>query len=84
MNLNPGIMSKSVWLTIEVCYNHDNEVKRYLIRNCNWHTVKVFREAVFSAGLMYPHETDTGRWVVVSPWNIRSVEIWKQEKFFKQ
>lgn len=46
--------------------------------------LKLFRENLFLGGLAVPDIDDVKHWTIVSPFNIRSVDIWLQDKFFKQ
>lgn len=75
--------------TIEIVFLHENEVCRQLLRNYTADKLKEVRETIFSAGLMVPVERSTelpaelDHWRVISPWNIKAVEVWRQEKFFK-
>ena len=72
---------------IEVTFDHNGERKRFEIKNCDLKMIKNFRETIFSAGFMYTapecmDSADPDHYIVVNPLNVRSVDIWKQEKKF--
>lgn len=73
-----------VFLTVEIYFVHGTELKRYYMRNFTWDKIKLFRETVFAAGFMYMDPDNATRYFVVSPWNVKSLEIHIQEKFFKE
>lgn len=67
---------------IEVAYfDRDNQTQTYRYINRTGAEVMEFRERVFAAGLMIP--IDPGRWRVIPPGDIRSIEIHKQSKIFE-
>ncbi len=67
--------------SIEVRYIDRDGVKfRFLYTNRTGAEVMEFRERVFAAGLMIP--IDPGRWIIIPPCDIISIEIQKQSKFF--
>lgn len=61
-------------------FDRDGQGQTERYTNYTGAEVLEFRERVFSAGLMIP--IDPGRWRVVPPADIRSIEIYKQNKFF--
>jgi len=79
--------NKKTWLSVQVIYKHGAETKTVVARNWSWDTVRQFRETVFIAGYMIPvfdsNNIDTGAFIIVSPWNIVSIDIQKQDSFFK-
>lgn len=77
-------MNDKTWLTIEVLFKHGTEIKRYALKNCTWDKVKKFREVVFTDGFMYPDINDVGRWYIINPWNVSSIEVHKQSHFFTE
>jgi len=70
-----------IWYTIEVLYRHDNEVKREAIRNVSPQKLIQFREIFFSVG--FAVTIDASHQIIIAPWNIRSIDVWRQDKFFK-
>lgn len=84
-------MAKNDFMSIEVSFLHDQEVKRYVMRNKSWDDVQSFREIIISSGLMIPaYIIDPGggwsisTWFVIVPWNLKSITITKQDKYFKE
>lgn len=70
--------------SIEVYYTHGTETKREVYRNITGAKLKQFREDFFSAGVAVPDPKDPARhWVIISPFNIVSIDVWLQDKFFK-
>lgn len=66
---------------IEVLYTQGPVTGRHCVDNRYWHEVIEYRERLFKAGLMVPR--DPGHWIVVSPYDIDEVHLWKQDKYFK-
>lgn len=75
-------MANKVYWGIEISYLHDGEVKRHFNRNCDWDFVKRLQDNIFFIGLRVPVTSD--HFIIVSPWNIRSIDIWRQSHFFKE
>ncbi len=76
--------------TIETYYRTDDASEaRYVLRNMTAARLKEFRETIICAGLMLPVARDPGtpdeldHWRVVLPWCIKSIDVWKQDKFFR-
>jgi hypothetical protein len=63
-----------------VYYDRDGQTQIFRLINRTGAEVMEFRERVFAAGLMIP--IDPGRWRVIPPVDIRSIEIHKQSKIF--
>jgi hypothetical protein len=74
-------MMAQTFFTIEVYYDHGPEPVRYVMRNMTAQKLKEFREVIINAGLMIPRETD--HWIIVLPTQIRSIDVTRQEKFFR-
>jgi len=75
----------SQFFSIEVYYTHGNEVKREIYKNITGSKLKEFRETFFSAGVAVPDPADPAKhWTIISPFNITSIDVWLQDKFFKQ
>lgn len=75
---------KKKWYTIEITYDSLSEGKNatslFRIPNMSPQALQQFREGVFTAGAYRRIDDDTGE--VISPWNIRSIIIYKQAHFF--
>ena len=72
------------FFSIEVYYNHGNENKREVYKNITGAKLKQFREDFFSAGVAVPDPADPAKhWIIISPFNITSIDVWLQDKFFK-
>ena len=71
---------KKTWYKIEVLYNYRGEIKRFEYLNCDVRTLHVMREQIISEGLMLPVSSD--QWLVVLPWSIDCLTVWRQEKFY--
>lgn len=76
----PADNYRGPWFTIEVYFSQGAEEKRYMRDNVTQKQLKQFRENVFIDGIFIP--IDPARWVLVSPWCIKSIEITRQAKFF--
>lgn len=79
-------MSQTLF-SIEVLYNAENEVKRYMLRNMTAIKLKEFRETIVNAGLMLPADYDSelpdlDQWYIILPHNIKTITVWRQERFF--
>jgi hypothetical protein len=59
-----------------------DEVARFRKPNMTWGELMTFRETIFVAGLMMP--LGAGTWVIVPPFDISTLYIDKQSKFFPQ
>ena len=70
--------------TIEVFYKHDAELKREVLKNITGQKLKEFRETFFTVGLAVHDPNDVKHWIVVSPFKIHSIDVWLQDKFFKE
>lgn len=73
--------------TIEIYYLNDVELKRYVLRNMTAAKLKEFREVIVCAGLMLPvartgAPDELDHWQIVLPYNIKSIDVWKQKKFY--
>lgn len=76
-------------LTIEVTFDEitdDNGkpstvTRRYVLRNKTMDDVWKFRENVYQKGFMFPVSTD--HWKIIHPMEIKSVDIWRQNDYFK-
>lgn len=68
--------------TIEVLYKQENAVRMRRLINQNLTELFRFREAVFSVGLMVP--VDPNKWIIVSPWDIISIDVYRQNYFIEQ
>lgn len=66
--------------TVECYYKHGPEHGRHVVRNLYWHEVREFRERAYSVGIMRP--IDPGHWVIISPFDITEVHLWKQKDYF--
>jgi len=73
-------MNAKNWYTVEIIYTSDSETKRFTITNMSADALKQFREQVFFGGAYRRIDADTGE--VISPWNIKSLIIMRQECFF--
>jgi hypothetical protein len=72
------------FFSIEVYYKHGNELKREQYRNITGAKLKEFRETFFTAGVAVMDPADPGRhWTIISPFNIVSIDVYLQDKFFK-
>ena len=72
-----------IFLTVEVYYNQGTELKREVLRNITTKKLKEFRETFFTVGLAVHDPNDKRHWVIVSPFNIVTIDVWKQDKFFR-
>jgi len=71
------------FFTIEVFYKQDNELRREVLKNITAQKLKEFRETFFTVGLAVHDPENASHWVIVSPFNIVTIDVWAQEKFFK-
>lgn len=69
--------------SIEICYKQQNELKRETLRNITGSKLKEFRETFFTVGLAVNDPNDVKHWIIVSPFNIVSIDVWLQDKFFR-
>lgn len=65
---------------IEVLYHQGPATGRHCVDNRYWAEVLDYRERLYKAGLMVPR--DPGHWIVVSPFDIDEVHLYKQSKYF--
>lgn len=72
------------FLTIEVYYKRDKELKREVLRNITTKKLKEFRETFFTVGLAVHDKADPKHWIIVSPFHITSIDVWAQDNFFKE
>jgi len=70
---------ETLW-SIEVLFLYNNEMKLHKIVNVTNSDLMKFRTYVFSHGLMYP--IDPGHWLLVPPFTITSIDVFKQNKRF--
>lgn len=84
-------MDKNGLYSIEVIFLHGEEVKRYAIFNQSTDDIKVFRQCFLSEGFMVPvfklgpdFSGPIDEWVIVNPWNIKSMTVTRQKKFVQQ
>src|SRR5712664_1897562 len=56
--------------------------KRWAVKNQTWEEVKTFRNMVYTAGLMIA--ITPGHWKVIHPMEIKTVDIWSQNDYFKE
>jgi hypothetical protein len=68
---------------IEVLYDHEGEVKRYQLPNQYSKELLKFRETIIQAGLMLPTRAEKGQYIIVLPWNIVSINVTRQDRFFE-
>jgi hypothetical protein len=66
--------------TVEVLFHEGLEVRRFWMRNRTRDEIRKFREDVFIVGLAMP--TDPGKWVVVSPFDIKKVTLELQKQYY--
>lgn len=69
--------------TIEVNYTHGQELKREVLRNVTGKKLKEFRETFFTVGYAVHDPNDVKHWIIISPFNILTIDVWLQEKFFR-
>ena len=67
---------------IEVLFNENAEIRRYILQNRYWEEVMKFRGAVYSVGLMVP--IAPGHWKIVAPWDIENIYLTRQNDYFKE
>lgn len=72
--------AKKLW-GIEIICSMGLETKRHHLENQTDREVFQFRQHIFTAGLMLP--IDPGTWVVIPPWDIKTIFINRQSKFFE-
>jgi hypothetical protein len=69
--------------SIEVYYTHGNESKREVYKNITGKKLLQFRQDFFSAGVAVPDSEDPAKhWTIISPFNITSIDVWLQDKFY--
>ena len=71
--------TKKTWYRIEVLYNYRGETKRFEYLNCDAKMLHRMREIIINEGLQLP--VATGQWIIVFPWAIDCLTVWKQDKF---
>jgi hypothetical protein len=75
----------TILYSIEVNYKSEStgkwEVSQFRLRNFTGQKVMEFRNNVFVGGVYRKITEDMGE--VISPWNIMSIFIYRQEKFFE-
>jgi hypothetical protein len=73
---------KKLW-RMEVIYNDRDTgaAKRHFADNLTQDEMMVYREKLFSIGIMLPVEP--GHWIAVAPWKITELHLWRQDKFFE-
>ena len=73
---------KKLWrVTIRFTEDYTNETKVYSFDNLTDEMAQKFREKIFKIGFKFC--IDPGHYVVISPWNIKELHIFRQEKFFE-
>jgi hypothetical protein len=67
---------------IEVLFyvNERVELKRYEQTNLLTDEMMKFRERVFAVGVMVP--VSPGHFIIAPPWEIREINLYKQDRFF--
>lgn len=65
---------------IEVLFKDGFETKRYEIRDRTGREVRNFREDIYQCGLAVA--IDPGHFRVYSPFDILTVDVWKQDRYF--
>ena len=78
--MNQVPINAKIFFTIEVMYLQDNEVKMFHLRNFIPKKLMEFREKVFTTGVYRVINEEEGE--IISPYNIKSILVTKQEKFF--
>ncbi len=73
----------TMFYTVEVFYKHDNELKREVLRNLTGKKLKEFRETFFTVGFAVHDQSDLKHWIIISPFNIITIDVYLQEKFFR-
>lgn len=76
-------------LTIVVTFNEItddngniiNNTRLYYLRNQTWEQVRALRATIYTSGFMYPVATD--HFKVIHPMDIKAVDIWRQNEYFK-
>lgn len=71
----PGTLWK-----IEITFRHGVETKQHALINVSNAELKKFREDIFFNGMMYP--IDPGHWILISPFEIITIDVWKQARRF--
>ena len=75
---------KKTWLSVEIVFHHENEIKRLVARNWDWQKVKLFRDNVFQCGYMFPVDPlGSNHFAIASPNDIISIDIYRQDHFLK-
>lgn len=69
----------STFWTIDVRFEHQSQTKAYRLKNLSGGDVMQFRNHIFTSGLYV--KIDPGHAIIVPPWNIREVDIERQDKF---
>jgi hypothetical protein len=77
-----GLGKKGKLWNIEVLFNRKNvaEVCRVSLRNRTDAELMQFRKEIFSHGIMYA--LDPGHWLIVSPWDLVELNVWRQVNYF--
>jgi hypothetical protein len=53
------------------------------LRNVTPNKLKEFRETFFTVGLAVHDPGDVKHWIIISPFNIVTIDVWLQDHFFK-
>lgn len=70
------------YYSVEILYQHEAEVIRYVKRNIREERLREFREGIISAGVAIIR--GVGHWAIVLPWQIKSINIYRQDKWIKE
>lgn len=79
-NVNDRADPGTLW-KIEILFRYDNEVKKHALINVSNKELKQFRGDIFFNGLMYP--IDPGHWVLIAPFEILTIDVFKQARRFE-
>lgn len=74
--------AKQLWrITVRFTTDYSNETKIWELANQYGHEVNFFRHRVFEIGLKF--YIDPGHWVVVPPFQLREIHVYRQDNFIE-
>jgi hypothetical protein len=82
-NLDPDTvqrMSADRLFSMEILFTFRAEKMRHVAKNLYGHEVMNMREDIFRFGLS--HALENGHAIIVKPWDLEEIHVWRQKKYF--